>query len=196
MKKIIQFKAALFPTLICIMGLLATSCGNKTETEDTKEIAEEHNEAKFDNNKEFDSQFLVNAAEVNLEEIQLSQLAQQKCTMTEVKELGVMMEKAHTKASTDLTDLASKKMITIPTSLTDNGKNAYEKLNNKKGTNFDKEYCDMMVKGHKDAIDMFEKAETKCTDPDIKQWASNMLPELRTHLDHAITCQKKCENMN
>ena len=60
---------------------------------------------------------------------------------------------------------------------------------------FDKEYCDMMVKGHKDAIDMFEKAVNECEDSDIKSWASSMLPGLRTHLEHAMTCDDKMKKM-
>ena len=64
-----------------------------------------------------------------------------------------------------------------------------------KASDFDKEYCDMMVKGHKDAIDKFEKAINDASDPDIKAWASSMLPALRIHLDHSLTCQKKCEKM-
>jgi len=48
-----------------------------------------------------------------------------------------------------------------------------------------------MVDGHKDAIDKFEKAATDATDPQIKQWASSMLPDLRTHLDMSMTCQNK-----
>ena len=51
----------------------------------------------------------------------------------------------------------------------------------------------MMVNGHKDAITMFDKASTESIDEDIKAWAIAMLPVFRTHLDHAITCQEKCE---
>ena len=53
----------------------------------------------------------------------------------------------------------------------------------------------MMVSGHKDAISTFEKASTESTDADIKQWATGMLPGLRTHLDHAMMCQKKSDKM-
>lgn len=172
----------------------ASACENSKKAEDTKEVAEEHNEAKFDDTKrEKDAQFLVNAAEINLEEIALGQLAQNTSMMTDVKELGKMMESAHSKSLNDLKALAKKKIITIPTSATDDAKDAYEKLSSKSGSDFDNKYCDMMVKGHKDAISVFEKASTESNDAEIKDWAASMLPELRKHLDHAITCQKKCE---
>ena len=52
-----------------------------------------------------------------------------------------------------------------------------------------------MVSGHKDAIDKFERAAKESTDPDIQTWASNMLPSLRTHLDHSMNCQEKVSAM-
>jgi putative membrane protein len=191
MKKRIQTNS-LKVTLIAIALIGATSCTDNNKPEDTKDVAEEHNEAKFDNTaKEKDSQFLVDVAEINLEEIQLGQLAQQNSNMTDVKELGKMMENAHSQSLADLTILAGKKIITIPTSLTDDAKDAYAKLNKKSGTEFNNEYCEMMVKGHKDAIALFEKASTECSDLDIRNWALSTLPALRTHLDHAITCESK-----
>lgn len=197
MKKINRFKSLTFQAIVITAILFgASSCMDNKKPEDTKDVAEEHNEAKFDNNKqEKDAEFLVKAAEINLEEISLGQLAQQNGRTTHVKELGKMMEDAHTKSLNDLTALAKKKMITIPTSPTNNSQEAYKKLNEKSGNDFDKQYADMMVSGHKDAIAVFEKASTDCNDSDIKEWATAMLPNLRTHLDHAIDCQKKCEKM-
>jgi putative membrane protein len=195
MRKRIQtssFKIAFIT--IAIIG--ATSCSDKKNLEDTKYLAEEHKEAKFDNTpKERDSQFLVNAAEIDLEEIQLGKLAQQNSNLIDVKELGMLMETEHGKSLTNLNTLAVKKIITIPANLTDKAKKAYDKLNEKSGKEFDKDYCEMMVKGHKDAIFLFDKASTECSDSDIRAWALSTLPALRTHLDHAITCQEKCKKM-
>jgi putative membrane protein len=197
MKKINRFKSPILQAAVFTAILFGvSSCMENKKPEDTKDVAEEHNDAKFNNNKqEKDAEFLVKAAEINLEEISLGQLAQQNGTTSHAKELGKMMEDAHTKALNDLTALAKKKNITIPTSPTDNAQADYKKLNDKSGIKFDKEYADMMVSGHKDAITVFEKASTDCSDSDIREWATAMLPDLRTHLDHAIDCQKKCEKM-
>lgn len=200
MKTKIQFLKSRFFKLTfasaSLMLLLTTlpSCNNE-KPKDTKEVAEEHNDAKFDNAKEDDAKFLVSAAEINLEEIQLGQLAQTRGTTTHVKELGKMMETEHTKALADLQNLAAKKQVTIPISLTENGMDANKKLLETKGSKFDKEYADMMVSGHKNAIDIFQKAADEASDPDIRNWATTMLPALRIHLDHSINCQKLCEKM-
>jgi putative membrane protein len=105
--------------------------------------------------------------------------------------LGKMMEDEHSKAMEDLKSLAAKKQVTIPTAATEKIQDAYKKLSEKTGKDFDKEYSDMMVKGHKDAIDKFEKAAKDAEDADIRNWASSMLPSLNAHLEHARQCEEK-----
>ena len=169
-----------------------TSCNNPS-TPDSKAIAEDHNDAKFENEKKEDANFLVNAAEINIEEIELGRLAQTRGISAQVKELGKTMETAHAKALADLQGLAAKKQITIPTTLTDDGLSSQKKLTDIKGSDFDKEYVDMMVSGHKDAISKFEKISTEGYDSDIRNWAESMLPIFREHLDKFITTQKQWE---
>jgi len=191
-----NYKSSMLQATFIIAAIIGTSSCMNNKPEDTKEVAEEKNEQKFDNNNnEKDAQFLVDAAEINREEISLGQLAQQKGVSSHVKELGKMMEDEHTKSLTDLAALAKTKNVSLPTSQTENGKDAYKKLNEKLGNDFGKEYSSMMVNGHKKAIELFEKASTDCTDPDIKAWATATLPTLRTHLDHAMICQKQCEKI-
>lgn len=182
--------------ILFIAVIISTSSCMNNSLKDTKEVAEEKNEAKFDKSgNERDAQFLVNAAEINIEEISFGKLAQERGTMDHVKELGKMMEDEHTKSLVDLTTLAKTKNISIPTSQTENGKDAYKKISDKSGNDFGKEYSSMMVNGHRRAIELFEKASADCTDPDIKAWAAASLPALRTHLDHALMCQRTCEKI-
>ena len=198
MKKVFYVKTSLAGISIIlsmIMILCVSACNSNPKTADTKEVANEHNEAKFENSKESDAQFLVNAAEMNLEEIQMGQLAQNKGSMPHVKNLGTMIEKGHTISLKQVQVLAGKKQITLPASLTTDGQNAYKKLLDKSGTDFDKIYADLMVDRHKAAIKKFEAASNSATDPDIRIWAASMLPVLRTYLDSSLTCQKECQKM-
>jgi putative membrane protein len=188
--------ALLFIALISITSFGMISCDKKTKTEDTKEVAEDKNDAKMDGMKnEADAQFLVDVAEANQEEIGLGKLAQQKGSMADVKDLGKMMVEAHTKAMTDLSALAAKKSISLPEAKTDDVIDGYKEMNEKSGKKFDEAYCEKMVDGHKDVISKFEKASTDAVDPDIKMMATNMLPDLRKHLEMAEMCKKKCEAM-
>lgn len=180
---------------VCILFLVSTGYGQ--EGKDIKAVSEKQDDATFDNNKnKKDAQFLVNAVEMNREQIKLGQLAQKNGTTSHVKELGTMMEDAHRKSLNDLTALADSKNITIPALPNDSVQNTYKKLNETKGSDFDKAYVDLMVSEHKDAIASFEKASKDSNDIDIKNWATSTLPILRSHLDKSIECQKECAKMS
>ena len=164
--------------------------------DDSKEIAEEQNEEKLDDRKsEKDADFLVEAAAINLEEIKLGELAQQKATMDDTKALGKMMVKEHTAVLNELKTLAANKSITIPAVLTEDGQDAWDDLNEEKGLDFDKEYASKMVQGHKKAIRKFENASSNAEDGDIRNWASSQLPGLRTHLEHSEAVKEKAKEM-
>ena len=196
MKNHASFKTTLFHVSLITATLIATSCSNNQKPDDSAKAATVENNAKFDNKKlENDAQFLVDAAGINLEEIQLGQLAQEKGSNADVKALGKMMEDAHTKGLKEVTALAKKKLVTIPDSATAKAQTAYTELNAKSGNDFDKAYCNMMVDGHKKAIATFEKESAESRDGELKDWAAGMLPDLRKHLDHVFACQKKCEKM-
>jgi len=122
--------AFLSSALVLVFAL--PSCKNR-KADDSKEVATEHNDAKFDKANEDDAKFLVSAAEVNLEEIELGKLAQQNGSLAEVKKLGKMMQEDHIKAMISLETLAASKQITIPTVLTNDGIDAVKKLKDKTG---------------------------------------------------------------
>ncbi len=187
------YKLSLLASFLCLSILTVLSCENRPK--DSKEAAEDINKPKDDYTKEADERFVVRAAEINLEEIQLGQLAQQRGEMAEVRDLGKMMESAHRKAQDDLHALASRKGIAIPLEPTNDSQEAYRKLSEKSSRDFDTDYCDKMVKGHKDAIDMFDNTSRGNGDADIKAWAANVLPELRIHLAQAQTCDDKLKQM-
>lgn len=196
MKKTSFFSKALLGAAVVTMSMGAVSCKDEKKAEDPKEVAEEENEAKFDDvneEKEEDSDYLVAAAEVDMKEIELGKLAQQKSTNADVQALGKMMVEQHTKSLADLKAAAAKKNISIPETLTDKGQDAYKDLNDKTGHDFDKAYADKMVDGHEKLIEKMEKASEKATDADIRMWAANMLPTLRTHLEHAKMTKQKVD---
>lgn len=191
MKKIMysamMFSAALF---------FATSCSDrKAENEDSKEVAEDQNEAKFDDSSlEKDSEFAVKAADAGMLEVELGKLAQKQGVSNDVKMLGKAMADDHTKANSELTALAATKNITLPTALSEECQKKYNDLAAKTGKDFDDAYTDHMVKAHQDNIDTFKKEAEKGEDPDLVQWASGKVPTLEHHLDMAKTAEKAVDD--
>ncbi|RZJ52881.1 MAG: DUF4142 domain-containing protein [Flavobacterium sp.] len=175
--------------------IFLNSCKNETKQEDPKEVAEDSNEAKFDSidSKEDDSQYLVDIAETNLAEIEIGKLAQTKSTNPEVKSFGKMLVEEHTKSASEVSALAKTKNFTLPTALTEEGQDEYNKLNEKTGVDFDKKFADMMVDGHEKAIEKLKKASENATDQDVKMWASNNIAGLTAHLEHAKMLKQNLE---
>ena len=192
---------------ITFISFSIVSCDSKAKTgdstgevaidakEDSKEAAEDKNDetrTMGGMKSEADGNFMVAAAEIDQKEIRLGKLAQEKGSSADVKELGKMMEMAHTKSMTELSAFAKKKSITLPTTDTETVNEAYTKLSGvKSGKEFDKEYCDMEVEGHRRTIEKFEAASTTSKDPEIQKMAINKLPDLQKHLEMALMCQKK-----
>ncbi|MBP4139032.1 DUF4142 domain-containing protein [Flavobacterium geliluteum] len=185
MKKILLASKLILGAGLIIIFL--QSCKNEAKQEDPKEVAEDTNEAKFDSIEDTknDSEFLVDIAEVNLAEIEIGKLAQIKSTNSEVKKFGKMLVDEHTKAATEVSALADAKNITLPVAITEDGKEEYNQLNEKSGTDFDKKFADMMIDGHQKAIDKLRKASEDATDQDVKLWASNSIAGMTAHLEHA-----------
>ena len=154
------------------------------------------NQARFyamERNK--DQQFLMDAADMSMEQIKMGQLAQKKSINIDIQEFGIALEEGHTKLLNDLMPLAKSKSVTMPSALMDKSQQAYNQLNMTAINYFNKAYCDIAVSRHQEAIAKFQKAATESAEDDIKRWAVSKLPELRRLLDLAIATQKKFEPM-
>jgi len=171
----------------CLVAVFfaVASCNTRTDRDDSKDIAEESNEAKFDSYNEQDTDFAVEAADGGLLEVQLGMLAQHNSLTPEVKQLGQMMVDDHTKANDELRNLATKKDISIPLRMSDENQKKYDDMAAKTGNDFDEAYTDFMVKDHKEDIDNFKKEFDKGKDDDLRTWASNKVPTLEHHLAQA-----------
>jgi putative membrane protein len=166
------------------------SCGENNKPEDSTEVAEERNDEKFDV-MEKDADFAVKAADAGMYEVMIADLALSKTSNPDVKSLANMMKTDHTTANTELQALAKQKNISLPVSMSKDMQDKYDDLNKKTGTDFDKAYCDAMVKDHKDDVDLFEKQSTKGADQDMRSWAASKLPTLRHHLETAESTRDK-----
>ena len=181
-------------TLFAAFLFTFVSCGTKNQ-DDSKEIAEEQNEQKFeDSDLEDDTDFVVKAADGGMLEVQLAELALTKASSPKVKEFAQTMITDHSKANEELKSLAQSKNISLPTSLSEENQKDYNDLAEKSGAEFDKAYCEFMVKDHKDDLEKFKKAADDAEDPDLKTWAAGKVPVLEHHLSMAEGMEKAIES--
>ena len=174
-------KKLLILALVSVMALSA--CTSKKE-EDSKEVAEEQNEAKFDTTKmEDDAEWAVAIADGGMLEVKLGELAQTNASSASVKDFGMMMTKDHSMANSEFEKIAEKHNISLPTVLSEKSQKMYDKLAKLKGAEFDKEYISDMKDDHEEDIEMFEKESENGKNADLKAFATKMLPTLKQHLE-------------
>jgi putative membrane protein len=138
-----------------------------------------------------DAEFAVAAADGGMMEVALGKLAMQKGISPSVKKFGAQMVKDHSKANMELKALASEKQIMIPAEMSNKCQKEVSDLDEKKGTDFDKAYTDLMVKDHNEDIEEFKKEAGKGNDAQLSSWAKNKIPVLEHHLMMAEEAQKK-----
>lgn len=139
--------------------------------------------------------FWNDAAQSGMAEVMLGNLALQKSSNDEVKQMAQKIVDDHTAANNELKDLASKKSAALPTEVNAKQKATYDKLSALSGEEFDKEFIKVMVKDHEKAVALFQKQSDKGTDADVKAFAAKTLPTLQGHLDSAKSMNEKMKGM-
>jgi putative membrane protein len=121
-----------------------------------------------DNNvKDGDKDFVKDIAAASIAEVELGRMALDKAVNPDVKKFAQMMIDDHTKANEELTTIATQYNIPVPSGLDDKHNDLRDKLSKKTGADFDRDYIDAMVDGHKDVLDKLESRIDKDT---LSKW--------------------------
>ena len=115
-----------------------------------------------------DKQFLAMAAQSDVNEIKLSQLAETKASAPEVKSFAHKMVTDHKKLEMKMKPYAMAWKVTPPADLDADHKDEYAKLNGLTGSDFDKEYMNAMAEDHSKALDAFSKEADATDNPKFK----------------------------
>jgi len=134
-----------------------------------------------------DRTFVKEAAVGGLYEVQAGQIASQKASSADVKQMAQHIVTDHTQANEQLKSIAQAKGAEVPTELDAKHQKKLDHLNKLSGAEFDREYSKMMVSDHKEDIKKFQKEADNGNDPDLKQFAASTLPALNQHLSMAQT---------
>jgi putative membrane protein len=138
-----------------------------------------------------DRQFVRKAAEGGLAEVQLGQLATEKAASPEVKQFGQRMVDDHTKANEQLKQVASDEGVTIPDKLSPKDAATKARLEKLSGKAFDHAYMRDMVMDHTKDVSDFRMESKNAKDPAVKDFATQTLPTLESHLKDAKSIAPK-----
>lgn len=141
---------------------------------------------------EEDQDFLENAAQSGLAEVEGSRMALESEASAPVRAFAQKMIEAHTAANKELQDLASRKGFKLPDSPSVVQRTELLALQALSGGPFDSMYAARIGEAaHENAVELFEKATREAKDPDIRAFAEKMLPKLREHLEMARAMRKQ-----
>jgi putative membrane protein len=132
-----------------------------------------------------DQAFVDMAAQTDMTEAHLGQLAAQQADAQGVKDYAQMLVTDHTSDYKTLAATATKAGLTVPKGLDAKHEKMIAPFEKLKGKAFDRKYIQTMVAGHTAAIAAFTKESKDGTNADIKAYATQTLPTLEKHRDGA-----------
>jgi putative membrane protein len=121
-----------------------------------------------------DVKFVKQEAAAGRALVKLAGLGAQKAVRADVKAFAEMIVTDHTKSNEELSAVIEPKHA-----------ETFQKLEKTESANFDKEFLDVAVNGHKKCVSNFEDAAKDSKDSDVKMWAEKTLPTLKAHLAQA-----------
>jgi putative membrane protein len=129
-----------------------------------------------------DRNFVMQAAQTGMLEVQLGRLAVQRGSSAGVKQYGQEMVDEHTQKNQELMQLTMQKGMELPMEMSSQNKALSDGLSRLSGTSFDAAYKQVMIDSHNQAIALFQAQSQQGQDPQLKAWATQTLPNLQAHL--------------
>ena len=154
------FSAGLFTCILMSASALAQNTGGAATT---------------------DQAFVDLAAQSDMTEAHVGQMAQTQASSAAVKDYAQMLVTDHTKDYDQLTAIATKAGLTVPKGLDAKQQKMIAPMTKLKGAAFDRRFAHDMVSGHETAIAAFDKEARDGQNADLKAYAKQGLPILEKH---------------
>jgi putative membrane protein len=166
------------------MVLIFNIIGAHAQDRDPVKSANAANEKKSDKDivDEEIADFLVKSADARMMDLQEGRLATQKGTSSQIRGYGQLMITEQTILLEEIKKLAEKRNITLPSGVSDKKEEGREDLAEESGKDFDEKFIKMMKLDHERDVKLFKKA-TECEDPEVREFATQYLPMIQSHLD-------------
>ena len=138
-----------------------------------------------------DQQFVDFAAQTDMVEANLGQMAGSVASAQPVKDYAQMLVTDHTNDFNQLYGIAHQANLNMPSAIdAKNNKAMIDPFQKLKGAAFDHHYVQEMVAGHTKAIAIYKKEAADAQNPALKSYAEQTLPTLQKHLDGAKALEK------
>jgi len=141
------------------------------------------------------AEFVKKVALSDLLEVQSSQFVAPNAD-ADTKPFAEMMVRDHTKTSSELKALvqSGKVKADLPVALDADHQKKLDDLKKLSGRELDKQYDQMQLQAHQEAVELFTHYSQSGDNSDLKQWAAQTLPHLKEHLSMAQKLDQAASN--
>lgn len=154
---------------------------------DTVVLAANETKTKSGTGMSESASFAKQAAIGDMFEIETSKLAVAKAANANVKQFAQDMIDAHTKTTEQLKAISDGEGIAaeLPKEMDRKHAQMLSELKALSGARFDRRFIELQIAAHRDAVKLFDSYATKGKNAVFKQFATDLAPVIKTHLDHA-----------
>jgi putative membrane protein len=137
--------------------------------------------------------FVRKAAIANEFEIESSHVALDRSRNSDVREFAERMIRDHGSAGERLEDAVrdSHSHLQLPRQLDGQHRRMLKQLERSRGRSFDREYISMQTNAHAEAVRLFADYSRHGRDPEIRDFARETLPTLRSHRGHVAQLRNR-----
>jgi putative membrane protein len=136
---------------------------------------------------DFDKEFISKAGMANVAEIQMGELAVGQATDVSIRNFARDMVTDYTQFHQQLKVLAAANSQTAPEEMDSDHESLRNRMMGLSGREFDSTYIKNQVLDHQNAIALYQSEVDAGANGDVRNYASSMLPQLRTRLQRAET---------
>lgn len=130
-----------------------------------------------------DRNFLTQAAQGGMAEVQMAQLALKKTNNPKVREFAQMMVKDHSDLNAQLTPMATQMGVSLPTQMTSADAGALNRLSRQSGSTFDRNYMTTQKNSHTKALALFQDGGAQADNVSLRNFFSQKAETIATHLE-------------
>lgn len=129
--------------------------------------------------------FLNQASVINNFEIQASRAVEPQIKDKPARDLALTLDRDHARMSDELTAMASRLSMKVPTRLDEAHQRKLQKLESATGQEQERLFRTQQIEGHEKAIRLFQSYASDGDNAELRNWAKNSLATLQQHLDRA-----------
>ena len=136
--------------------------------------------------------FIRFAAQTDMVEANLGQLAQTAAGSEQVKDYAQMLVSDHTSDFNQLSGVARQAGLSVPRAIdAEHDRTMIDPFEKLKGATFDRRYIEDIIAGHEKGIAIYKKEAADAQNPALRAYADHALPVLEKHLTDAIKLEKE-----